>query len=167
MENKTQNIQIQCNLPTSYVPGATYNIHEVVEQYQKVVDLYNRDVIQNSRLPVCKEGLEQYPSTFNAAINQDGSPCSEGIMTEQNAFTDEEVVGYVALGGPLGCTFDKLKTTWEYGGFPVVNGNLEQYHRAKKIIIKTNKNIKFNLLYDKNRSLQKKIKIEQIRKEIN
>ncbi len=27
--------------------------------------------------------------------------------------------------------------------------------------------IKFNLIYDKNRSLQKKIKIEQLRKEIN
>ncbi len=36
---------------------------------------------------------------------------------------------------------------------------------AKKIIIKTNKRIKFNLLYDKNRSLQKKIKIEQLRNE--
>ena len=32
------------------------------------------------------------------------------------------------------------------------------------ITVKTNKKIKFNLLYDKNRSLQKKIKIEQIRK---
>ena len=36
---------------------------------------------------------------------------------------------------------------------------------SSKIIIRTNKNIKFNLLYDKNRSLQKKIKIEQIRRE--
>ena len=35
-----------------------------------------------------------------------------------------------------------------------------------KIIIKTNKNIKFNLLYDQNNSLQKKIKIEQLRREI-
>ena len=38
---------------------------------------------------------------------------------------------------------------------------------AKSIFIKTNKKIKFNLLYDQNRSLQKKIKIEQIRKEIS
>ena len=38
---------------------------------------------------------------------------------------------------------------------------------AKKIIIQTNKILKFNLMFDKNRSLQKKIKIEQIRKEIN
>ena len=45
-----------------------------------------------------------------------------------------------------------------------VADNLE-VRNAKKIIIKTNKKIKFNLLYDKNRSLQKKIKIEQIRKE--
>ena len=45
-----------------------------------------------------------------------------------------------------------------------VADNIE-VRNAKKIIIKTNKNIKFNLLYDKNRSLQKKIKIEQIRRE--
>ena len=38
---------------------------------------------------------------------------------------------------------------------------------AKSISIKTNKKVKFNLLYDSNRSLQKKIKIEQIRKETN
>ena len=45
-----------------------------------------------------------------------------------------------------------------------VADNIE-VRNAKKITIKTNKNIKFNLLYDKNRSLQKKIKIEQIRGE--
>ncbi len=45
-----------------------------------------------------------------------------------------------------------------------VADNLE-VRNAKKIIVKINKKIKFNLLYDKNRSLQKKIKIEQIRKE--
>jgi len=45
-----------------------------------------------------------------------------------------------------------------------VADNLE-FRNAKKIIIKTNKKIQFNLLYDSNRSLQKKIKIEQIRKE--
>ena len=42
-----------------------------------------------------------------------------------------------------------------------------EVRNAKFISIKTNKKIKFNLLYDSNRSLQKKIKIEQIRKEIN
>ena len=40
-----------------------------------------------------------------------------------------------------------------------------EVRNAKSIIIKTNNKIKFNLLYDKNRSLQKKIKIEQIRKD--
>ena len=45
-----------------------------------------------------------------------------------------------------------------------VADNLE-VRNAKSIVIKTNNKIKFNLLYDKNRSLQKKIKIEQIRKE--
>ena len=47
-----------------------------------------------------------------------------------------------------------------------VADNLE-FRNAKDILIKTNKKIKFNLLYDSNRSLQKKIKIEQIRKEIS
>ena len=36
---------------------------------------------------------------------------------------------------------------------------------ARIIKIKTNKKIKFNLLYDSNRSLQKKIKLEQIKRE--
>jgi NAD+ kinase len=40
-----------------------------------------------------------------------------------------------------------------------------EVRNAKVITIETNKEIKFNLLYDNNRSLQKKIKIEQIRKE--
>ena len=47
-----------------------------------------------------------------------------------------------------------------------VADNIE-VRNAKSILIKINKKIKFNLLYDSNRSLQKKIKIEQIRKEIN
>jgi len=45
-----------------------------------------------------------------------------------------------------------------------VADNLE-FRNAKIITIKTNKKIKFNLLYDSNRSLQKKIKIEQLRRE--
>ncbi len=40
-----------------------------------------------------------------------------------------------------------------------------EVRNAKIISIKTNRNIKFNLLYDQNRSLQKKIKLEQLRKE--
>ena len=45
-----------------------------------------------------------------------------------------------------------------------VADNLE-VRNAKSIMIKTNNKIKFNLLYDNNRSLQKKIKIEQLRNE--
>ncbi len=45
-----------------------------------------------------------------------------------------------------------------------VADNIE-LRNAKKITVKTNSKIKFNLLYDSNRSLQKKIKIEQIRRE--
>ena len=40
-----------------------------------------------------------------------------------------------------------------------------EIRNAKNIIIQTNRKIKFNLLYDQNRSLQKKIKIEQLRRE--
>ena len=47
-----------------------------------------------------------------------------------------------------------------------VADNLE-VRNAKSIIVKTNNKIKFNLLYDKSSSLQKKIKIEQLRKETN
>ena len=47
-----------------------------------------------------------------------------------------------------------------------VADNIE-VRNAKIITVKTNKKIKLNLLYDQNRSLQKKIKIEQIRKEVN
>jgi NAD+ kinase len=45
-----------------------------------------------------------------------------------------------------------------------VADNLE-VRNAKSIMVKTNNKIRFNLLYDKSRSLQKKIKIEQLRKE--
>ena len=45
-----------------------------------------------------------------------------------------------------------------------VADNIE-VRNANNIIIKTNKKIKFNLLYDQNNSLQKKIKIEQLRGE--
>tara|TARA_B110000503_G_C7042546_1_gene368826 strand:- start:97 stop:867 length:771 start_codon:yes stop_codon:yes gene_type:complete len=40
-----------------------------------------------------------------------------------------------------------------------------EVRNAKSILIKTNNKIKFNLLYDNSRSLQKKIKIEQLRRE--
>ena len=45
-----------------------------------------------------------------------------------------------------------------------VADNIE-VRNAKNISIKTNQKIRFNLLYDQNRSLQKKIKLEQLRKE--
>jgi NAD+ kinase len=42
-----------------------------------------------------------------------------------------------------------------------------EFRNAKVITIKRSNKIKFNLLYDKSRSLQKKIILEQLRKEIN
>ena len=46
-----------------------------------------------------------------------------------------------------------------------VADNIE-IRNAKNIIVRTNKKIKFYLLYNANRSLEKKIKLEQIKKEI-
>ena len=48
-----------------------------------------------------------------------------------------------------------------------INAVADNYEvrNAKNITIKANKKISFNLLYDKNNSLHKKIKIEQVRKE--
>jgi NAD+ kinase len=45
-----------------------------------------------------------------------------------------------------------------------VADNLE-VRNAKSITVRVHKKIKFNLLYDRNRSLEKKIKIEQLRRE--
>ena len=47
-----------------------------------------------------------------------------------------------------------------------VADNIE-FRNAHNILISTNNKIKFNLLYDSNRSLQKKIKLEVLRREIN
>ncbi len=65
---------------------------------------------------------------------------------------------------------DKSKviiTNLNYKKRPIsaVADNVE-VRNAKKINIKVQTKIKFNLLYDKNTSLQKKIKLEQLRKEI-
>ena len=59
-------------------------------------------------------------------------------------------------------------TNLNYNKRPIsaVADNVE-VRNAKKIIIKVQNKIKFSLLYDKNTSLQKKIKLEQIRKETN
>ena len=40
-----------------------------------------------------------------------------------------------------------------------------EIRNAKKVIIKVQNKIKFHLLYDNNKSLQNKIKLEQLRKE--
>ena len=47
-----------------------------------------------------------------------------------------------------------------------VADNIE-FRNAHNILISTNNKIKFNLLYDSSRSLQKKIKLEVLRREIN
>ena len=42
-----------------------------------------------------------------------------------------------------------------------------EVRNAKKIVVRVNSKIRFSLLYDKNSSLQKKIKLEQLRKEVH
>tara|TARA_X000000950_G_C13681474_1_gene564139 strand:- start:46 stop:813 length:768 start_codon:yes stop_codon:yes gene_type:complete len=42
-----------------------------------------------------------------------------------------------------------------------------EVRNAKTVTVKVNNKIKFNLLYDKSRGLQKKIKLEQLRKEVS
>ena len=64
---------------------------------------------------------------------------------------------------------DKSKviiTNLDYKKRPIsaVADNVE-VRNAKKITVKVQSRIKFNLLYDRNSSLQKKIKLEQLRKE--
>ena len=64
---------------------------------------------------------------------------------------------------------DKLKIVIKNLNFlkrPIsaVADNVE-IRNAKRIFVKTRKDIKFNLLYDRNKSLQNKIKLEQLRKE--
>ena len=66
---------------------------------------------------------------------------------------------------------DKSKviiTNLNYKKRPIsaVADNVE-VRNAKKITVKVQTKIKFSLLYDKNSSLQKKIKLEQLRKETN
>ena len=66
------------------------------------------------------------------------------------------------VGDKLKIIITNLNTTKR--PISAVADNLE-VRNAKSISIQTNNKIKFNLLYDKNRSLQKKIKIEQLRRE--
>ena len=47
-----------------------------------------------------------------------------------------------------------------------VADNIE-VRNIKNVTVKIDKSIKFKLLYDKNNSLNKKIKLEQLRKQIN
>ena len=47
-----------------------------------------------------------------------------------------------------------------------VADNIE-VRNAKEIEVRVNRNIKFNLLYDKSKSLHNKIKLEQLRNEVN
>ena len=66
------------------------------------------------------------------------------------------------VGDKLKITITNLNPTKR--PISAVADNLE-VRNAKSISLKTKDEIKFNLLYDKSRSLQKKIKIEQLRRE--
>ena len=66
------------------------------------------------------------------------------------------------VGDKLKITITNLNPTKR--PISAVADNLE-VRNAKSIFVQTNNKVKFNLLYDKSRSLQKKIKIEQLRRE--
>ena len=66
------------------------------------------------------------------------------------------------VGDKLKITITNLNPTKR--PISAVADNLE-LRNAKSISIQTNNKIKFNLLYDKNRKIKKKIKIEQLRRE--
>jgi len=66
------------------------------------------------------------------------------------------------VGDKLKITITNLNPTKR--PISAVADNLE-VRNAKSISVQTNNKIKFNLLYDKSKSLQKKIKIEQLRRE--
>ena len=73
---------------------------------------------------------------------------------------------------------DGIKKTYDWIYKELINNNLNtkkrpvsavadnlEFRNIKSVIIKTNNLVKFKLLYDKNNSLAKKIKLEQIRKQ--
>jgi len=65
---------------------------------------------------------------------------------------------------PLTSTIKIINLNTKKRPISVVSDNSE-VRNIKKVIIKNNNSIKFKLLYDKNNSLNKKIKLEQIRKQ--
>ena len=93
----------------------------------------------------------------------------EKIIINHNLTKQENWSDFVV--GACKIISDKSKITifnLDYKKRPIsaVADNIE-IRNAKTINIKTNNKIKFNLLYDSNSSLQKKIKLEQLRKETN
>ena len=73
----------------------------------------------------------------------------------------DKVIVFVGPKEREGITQDMSIALWK---LYTEKDNIE-IRNAKSINIKINHKIKFKLLYDKNRSLQKKIKLEQLKKE--
>jgi len=65
------------------------------------------------------------------------------------------------------CKLEKIMIKNKDFNYQTFTADNIEVRNAKKITIKVSNKIKFNILYDKNRSLQKKIKIAQSRREIN
>mgnify|MGYP003328356342 CR=1 FL=1 len=90
------------------------------------------------------------------------SLAQEGIKELDELF---EVLKYGKYADQVKFDPSKIRGLDIYTGF-IVETNLKfEVKNAKIIKIQINKKIKFNLIYNKNNSLDKKIKIEQIRKE--
>ena len=71
--------------------------------------------------------------------------------------------GMFSLEGPTGKRFLTRSRVFTDKEFKELQSN--PVRNAKNVIVKTNRKIRFNLLYNANRSLEKKIKLEQIKKE--
>ena len=115
-------------------------------------------VWQNDKVEIIANDQGNRTTPSWVAFNSEEKLVGEAAKSQYNLNPENTVFDAKRL---MGYKFDNQQVQREIKKMPysVVSGpnNIPQ--------IKTNNNIKFNLLYDKNRSLQKKIKIEQLRRE--
>ena len=132
-----------------------------------ILNNIERDSVNTDKTFLCEtrviDFIERYCSKLS--INKELTKLCQfiALKIEQNNIMPENTPHSVAAGivyfVSQSCNLNISKRP-----ISAVADNIE-VRNAKNIIIKTNQKIKFNLLYDQNKSLQKKIKIEQLRRE--